>query len=217
MMDLRYHRVTWGAGEARIRTSPSNWKKPLAWNRQAEAEGSRPRVFCASLADVFDNEVDERWRADLFALIEATPRLVWMLLTKRIGNVLKMTGPARGGCPLPRNVAIGCTFANQDEYDRDKLKLWEVARLEPLFTFGSYEPLLGAVYLDQFAPDLIIAGGETDQGTHKAREADPQWFRTLRDDANRLGRKFFMKQMSRKAAIPEDLMVREWPEVKDHA
>lgn len=44
-------------------------------------------MFCASLADVFDNAVDPQWRADLFALIAGTLHLNRLLLTKRIGNV----------------------------------------------------------------------------------------------------------------------------------
>jgi hypothetical protein len=82
MMDKRYGRVTWGAGEDRQKTSPSNWKLPYKWDRQAMASGTRPFVFCASLADVFDNEVDPLWRRQLFALIDDTPSLIWLLLTK---------------------------------------------------------------------------------------------------------------------------------------
>jgi len=212
LMANRYGRVQWGPGEDRQRTSVANWRKPIAWNKQANELGRRPYVFCASLADVFDNEVEEKWRDDLFALIEATPNLIWLLLTKRIGNVRKMTDPERG-CPmLPRNAAIGATIANQEEYDRDRMKLWEVKETrEPLFTFGSFEPLLGRVVLDKYAPDWIITGGETDQGPHKARDTDPDSFRYLRDQSAALGRAFFMKQMTRKAPIPADLLVRQWP------
>lgn len=212
MMDTRLGRVQWGAGEDRQRTSPGNWRKPLQWDRAAALTGERPRVFCASLADVFDNEVDERWRADLFALIEATPNLVWLLLTKRIGNVLKMTDPMRGNPLLPRNAAVGATIVNQEEYDRDRMKLDAVKHAcAPLFTFGSFEPLLGPIILDCYAPDLIIVGGETDQGQHKARHADPDWMRYLLKQSTDLGRAFFMKQMTRKAPIPADLLVRQWP------
>lgn len=214
LMANRYQRAQWGAGEDRVRTGKANWRKPIAWNKEAAASGTRPRVFCASLADVFDNEVDEAWRYDLMNLIEATPNLIWLLLTKRIGNVMKMTDPARGHRMLPRNVAIGATIANQPEYDRDRMKLWEVKQsLEPLFTFGSYEPLLSRIILDKYAPDLIITGGETDQGSHKARDTNPDDFRYLRDQSAALGRAFFMKQMTRKAPIPEDLLVRQWPTV----
>ena len=212
LMSHRMGRVHWGAGEDRQRTSEANWRKPLAWDRAAAASGTRPFVFCASLADVFDNEVDDRWRADLFDLIECTPNLIWLLLTKRIGNVMKMTDPMRGNPCLPRNVAIGATMVTQDEYDRDRIKLWEVKKSwEPVFTFGSFEPLLGPIILDDYAPDWIISGGETDQGSHKARHANPDWFRELQRKSKALGRAFFMKQMSRKAEIPADLMVREYP------
>src|ERR1700724_722421 len=73
MMDTRYGRVQWGPHGERVRTSQQNWKKPIQWNAQAHTfrkeNGHRPRVFCASLADVFDNQVDASWRDDLFALI----------------------------------------------------------------------------------------------------------------------------------------------------
>ncbi len=75
--------VTWGAGQDRHRTAASTWKQPLAWDRKAAKEGRRARVFCASLADVFDAEVSDAWRDELFALIAVTPNLDWLLLTKR--------------------------------------------------------------------------------------------------------------------------------------
>lgn len=208
-MDTRYGRVRWGAGEDRVRTSPSNWQQPRRWNREASASSKRPFVFCASLADVFDNEVDAAWRRDLFSLIQETPSLIWLLLTKRIGNVLRMTDPCRGNPTLPPNAAIGATLANQEEYDRDRLKLRDVAaQCRPLFTFGSFEPMLGPIILDKFAPDWVICGGESGRG---AREMDPQWSRDLRDSCARLGRAFFMKQMTAKKPIPSDLLVRQFP------
>lgn len=199
----RYGWAEWGPGEARRRTAASNWRNPLAWDRKAQANGNRPFVFCASLADVFDNEVDPQWRADLFALIRSTTNLVWLLLTKRIGNVRRMVDV------MPRNVAIGATMANQDEYDRDRIKLMDVKReFDPVFTFASIEPMLGPVILDCNAPDWIICGGESG---NSARFMDPQWARDLRDGASRFNRKFFMKQMTKKAEIPADLLIREFP------
>ena len=111
LMDLRYGRVKWGAGEDRKRTAPANWRKPIAWNRAAALKDGPTFVFCASLADVFDNEVDEVWRRDLFNLIEATPNLTWLMLTKRIGNVIKMTDVHLGCRPVPPNAAIACSGA----------------------------------------------------------------------------------------------------------
>jgi protein gp37 len=120
-----------------------------------------------------------------------------------------MTDPLQGNPLLPRNVAIGATIANQQEYDRDRVKLHEVVETrEILFTFGSFEPLLGPVILDTYAPDWIICGGESGVG---AREMNPQWARDLRDASRRFGRAFFMKQMTGKAPIPADLQIRQRP------
>lgn len=147
----------WGPGAPRRRTSAATWALPRRWNAQAEAfatqHGRRQRVFCASLADVFDNAVDPRWRADLFYLIQQTPNLDWLLLTKRIGNVRAMLSELVHPhdpdlslldlMPLP-NVWLGATIVNQAEADRDIPKLLAVpARVR----FLSMEPLLGAVNL----------------------------------------------------------------------
>lgn len=183
--------INWGPGAPRRRTSASNWANPLKWNREAKLQHDawegfkaqhteltdedliakgfikprRPRVFCASLADVFDNAVDPQWRADLFALIQKTPYLDWLLLTKRIGNVTPMLAAMAHGndpdlrlldmMPLP-NVWIGATIVNQAEADRDIPKLLEVpARVR----FLSMEPLLGPVdltHIDVFGGDAEI-------------------------------------------------------------
>ena len=74
--------INWGPGAPRRRTSEANWRQPRKWNEEAKGLGIRYQVFCASLADVFDNAVDPQWRADLFYLIQTTPHLDWLLLTK---------------------------------------------------------------------------------------------------------------------------------------
>lgn len=143
----RTMKVLWGAGQLRQRTSPGNWNMPLRWNAQAGAfktlHGRRQRVFCASLADVFDNAVDREWRDDLATLILNTPALDWLLLTKRIGNAGEMLGEMFMDGP-PTNVWVGATIVNQSEADRDIPKLLAVpARVR----FLSMEPLLGPVDL----------------------------------------------------------------------
>lgn len=150
--------INWGPGAPRRRTSAANWNLPKRWNAQADAfmaqHGRRQRVFCASLADVFDNAVDPQWRADLFELIRATPNLDWLLLTKRIGNAAAMIRAALAhmdiGYSVPfaawpwPNVWIGATVVNQAEADRDIPKLLAVpARVR----FLSMEPLLEPVQL----------------------------------------------------------------------
>ena len=82
MVDHRYHRVKLGAGEIRIRTTKEYWRQPIRWNRLAAQEGVRERVFCESLADVFDGESPEDlgpWKDELWGLIESTPQLDWLL------------------------------------------------------------------------------------------------------------------------------------------
>jgi protein gp37 len=122
----RSMRIAWGPGKPRHRTSAQNWKTPEYWNSTHEAfaahHGRRRRVFCASLADVYDNEVPNEWRADLFALIDRTPQLDWLLLTKRVGNVLPMLQEI-GRDRLPVNVWQGISAVNQDEARRDLPKL----------------------------------------------------------------------------------------------
>lgn len=148
--------VRWGAGQPRRRTTEANWRQPVRWNRLSENwvanGGKRARVFCSSLADVFDNEVPPEWRADLFDLIDATPHLDWLLLTKRIGNaksmieeiVPRMIECDHSAWPWP-NVWIGATVVNQEEANRDIPKLLQVpARVR----FLSIEPLLGPIELD---------------------------------------------------------------------
>lgn len=201
----RYNRVTWGEpgkGEGtRSRTAPSTWKLPRKWNKKAAENPGKTFVFCSSLADVFDNAVPPEWRRDLFELIRETPNLTWLLLTKRIGNAVKMSEAAGG---FPWNAALGATMANQMEYDRDRTKLHDAREaLGPRFTFGSFEPLLGRVILDRFAPDWIITGGETDQGAHKARPARPDWYRHLRDQSRDLGRVFHFKQWGEWVSVSE--------------
>lgn len=199
----------WGPGAPRRRTSASNWRKPLRWQAGATAffaaHGRRQRVFCASLADVFDNAVDPAWRADLFALIEATPDLDWLLLTKRIGNVDKMLREVTNKQVMMRNVWLGATIVNQREADRD---IGTLVSLPARVRFLSIEPLLGPISLqftlrqvlpgqsyprpiDHRGVDWVIVGGESGAG---ARPMHPDWARSLRDQCAAAGVPFLFKQ-----------------------
>lgn len=183
---------------------------------------ARMRVFCASLADVFDNAAPPEWRADLLHLIADTPHLDWLLLTKRIGNAHAMLSEAAARNCMPRwgsemfsNVWIGATICNQEEADRDVPKLLAVpARVR----FLSIEPMLGDIRLGswlQRSPsaafaagkvtscmpdwtrigsasiDWVICGGESGPG---ARPMHPDWARSLRDQCQAAGVRFFFKQ-----------------------
>lgn len=200
LMDKRHGRVEWG-GE-RSRTAASTWAAPLKWQRGAAAflaqHGRRRRVFCSSLADVFDNHKSVRpeWRADLAALILATPDLDWLLLTKRIGNVLDMLIEMFPN-GVPGNVRIGATIVNQDEAARDLRKVAQVSVACVLKPFLSMEPLLGPVGLSSADPawhryvGWVIVGGESGPG---ARMMSPWAAMGLRDQCARHGVPFLFKQ-----------------------
>lgn len=217
LMDTRYHRVKWGPHGERKRTSEANWKLPLRWARKAREaiedfetgiltlRPARPRVFCASLADVFDNQAPEQWRADLWALIDATPELDWLLLTKRPENIERMLGLWEMG--IPRNVWLGTTAEDQANYDRR----WPILRRVPAAVkFISYEPAIGQLRLfgDAPFPDWFICGGESGPGH---RDMDPDWTRWVKHVCEYHGIPFFMKQMAGKKPIPEDLKMRQFP------
>lgn len=188
LMDNRYGKVQWGPNGTRVRTADSNWKKPLQWNRAAEKAGERHRVFCASLADVFEDwggmildsngqrlfsHVDinasaidgsvgltmNDMRADLFRLIDSTPHLDWLLLTKRPENVRRMWPtfePPNRSRPTTDyaawdnghrpNVWIGTSVSDQATAIKAIPELLKCRDLSPVL-FLSAEPLVGPVDL----------------------------------------------------------------------
>lgn len=212
MMDKRYHRVQWGApgqgAGTRSRTSKSTWDAPLKWQRQAVKDGTRPFVFCASLADIFDNQVPAEWRRDAFEVMRKTPNLVYLLLTKRPQNIVKLSDAAGG---LPENASLGTTVEDQPRANQN-LPALKVAKIEtsPLFTFGSFEPILSLIIVPPaFMPDWVITGGETDQGGHMARPTHPDCFRSLRDQAFAAGSAYHHKQNGE--WMPLQANDGEWP------
>ena len=89
--DARFGEPHWGPKAPRRFFGDKHWNEPLKWNRAAEASGVRRRVFCASMADVFEDRPDlVEHRLRLWKLIEATPHLDWLLLTKRPENIHRM-------------------------------------------------------------------------------------------------------------------------------
>jgi protein gp37 len=175
---------------------------------------------------VFDNQVPQEWRDDLFRLIRATPELDWLLLTKRPQNIIKMLPPDWGdGYP---NVWLGITAEDAKHY---RMRWPILSRIPAVVRFVSYEPAiapLGPVDIDKAdcLPDWIICGGESGSG---ARRMKRRWVREVRDECADLGIAFFMKQVGSNhhgwpANIsgkghdmnewPEDLRVRQFPSAK---
>jgi protein gp37 len=79
----RFSGDIWGRGKPRRTFGDKHWAQPLKWNADARCSGRRAKVFCASMADVFDPEAPAAERQKLWRLIEQTPWLDWQLLTKR--------------------------------------------------------------------------------------------------------------------------------------
>ena len=122
----------------------------------------RPRVFCASLADWLDEEVEIEWLVDLLLLIAQTPNLVWMLLSKRPENWRTRIDEAAAWCyrtkhpqegewilqwlggNAPENVWVGVTVENQGCAEE---RLPELIRIPARGRFASCEPLLGPLEL----------------------------------------------------------------------
>lgn len=230
----------WGVGAPRRRHSVHNWNEPRRWDAVAQLAGEfwkavqdpscpadiragctysgRPRVFCASLADVFDEEVDHKWREDLWMLIKACPNLDWLLLTKRPQNVLNMVPLAWRDGGWPANVWMGTTVEDQKRADE---RIPILLSIPAKVRFLSCEPLLGPVDLKkglwQTIPlnevhgsvlddggyacreflkpragiNWVICGGESGPG---ARPMHPDWARSLRDQCASANVPFFFKQ-----------------------
>jgi len=203
----------WGADYKR--TSEANWKQPIKWARQAVNDRVIRRVFCASLADIFDPNVPDEWRTDLYNLILHTEEiggLEWLILTKRPENLPSMFESQMWGST---NIRLGVTVENQEMANKripELLNSWSGKN------FVSYEPALEEVnfryYLNgcpelrdvllnfddqdsewvQTTPPIqwVICGSES--GTN-ARPFDIDWARSVRDQCQSANVPFFLKQM----------------------
>jgi protein gp37 len=191
----RVGQKVWGPRSPRRFFTDAHWLEPLRWDAQAAASRVRRRVFCASMADVFESRPElAREREKLWGLIDLTPNLDWLLLTKRPQNILRF---APWASEWPNNVWLGTTVENQYWAEiRLPLLLQIPARLR----FLSCEPLLGPLNLAKWISrppkrlhpiDWVIAGGESGP---KARAMLPSWALDLRDQCDDAGIPFHFKQ-----------------------
>jgi protein gp37 len=164
----------WGLDAPRRFFSDAHWREPLKWNEEARSNGRRDRVFCASMADVFERRKDlNNERRRLWKLIENTTNLDWLLLTKRPQNVERLVP---WGIHWPANVWLGTTVENQTLAEK---RLPFLLKSPAVVRFLSCEPLLGKLDLRLwfkrkgfYSIDWIIAGGESG-GT--SRPMHPDW------------------------------------------
>lgn len=208
----------WGKTADRRFFGDKHWAEPRRWNNLAEEAGKPALVFCSSMADVFEDRLElDSSRADLWSLIEATPWLIWQLLTKRPENVLDMV-PAGWHGAWPRNVWVGTTAEDQARADE---RIPHLVRIPAPVRFLSVEPMLGPVDLGRCVHpashvtdgpwhddcavcgarrrtgrvgtvDWVICGGESGP---RHRPFDLDWARSLRDQCASGGVPFFFKQV----------------------
>lgn len=185
--DKRLGGALWKPGAERRTFGGKHWAGPRGWNEAAGRAKRRARVFCASMADVFDSEGPALERARLWELIRETPNLDWQLLTKRPHNIASML-PSDWGDGWS-NVWLGTTVENQEQVGRVRL----LSEVPAAVRFLSVEPLLGSVRLGLAIQHVrwVIVGGES--GPH-ARPMRADWVRALRDEVVGAGVAFFFKQ-----------------------
>lgn len=206
--------AAWGPNAERVPASDAYWREPLKWNRRAEKTGTPELVFCASVADVFEDRSDlDPWRERLWTLIAETPHLRWLLLTKRPERMARWADAH----PWPVNAWAGTTVEDQE---RANERIPWLLRVPAPVRFLSCEPLLGAVDLERIrlaggrvavdvlrgwgptnvtprqkladgAVSWVIAGGESG---HRARPMHPAWARSLRDQCAAADVPFHFKQ-----------------------
>lgn len=182
----------------KVVTAPESvWEKVLAWKKPK-------RIFVGSMSDIF---YDEKPGDCLFVLADirkearGNPQHTFILLTKRPA----IARQCLGNVEILPNVHLGVTVENADYLYRIDTLRETLAALR----FVSFEPLLGPIDdLNLDGIGHVIVGGETGP---RARPMHPDWVRKIRDDCVAAGVPFFMKQMSGKAPIPEDLNIKEIP------
>lgn len=225
-LDKRFGHSNWGPAKTtgRRMMSDNYWRQPLKWDAAAAKAGQRARVFCASMADVFEEHpAVEHARMQLFNLIDATPHLDWLLLTKRPENIARMMAPWLEGTNFPENIWLGTSVEDQRRADE---RIPHLLKIPAKVRFLSCEPLLGPIELWRFDEEdqvlrgvgVIRSGGMTPstpdsppegyddsyagidwvivggESGHGARPMHPNWARSLRDQALAAGVAFHFKQ-----------------------
>lgn len=218
----RFGLAEWGPQAARRITSASYWRQPHLWNRKAQEAGHRTRVFCGSMCDVFEERPElEAPRSALFELIDETPYLIWMLLTKRPENVQRMMSWAN----WPANVWLGTSVENQATAAR---RIPTLLGIDATLRFLSCEPLLGSIDFGQVhspaTPAALrgiawcIIGGESGS-KHRAMEL--AWLVEIVEQCHSGGVPVFVKQDAgqlpgMQGRIPDELWIQELPVEANH-
>lgn len=227
---IRHGMQVWGSLYNSDRHLTKTHDTPRKWNREAEAQGKRYKVFCASLSDVFEPhpQVAEA-RTRLWTLIEETPYLDWQLLTKR-PKFIRQLVPQSWVQNWPPHVWIGTSAGTQDAAEK---RIPYLIELPAPVLFLSCEPLVEAITLDTWLQlkkiNWIICGGYSGA---QQRPMSLSWARSLLAECQQYDVAFFMKQLGSVYArehglhhpkgediteFPDDLQIQEFPySIADH-
>lgn len=189
--DARFGGEHWGKDGPRRIFGDKHWNEPRAWSRAVERgrvgkDGKRWLVFCSSMADVFEtHDALDAQRERLWQLIRETPRLTWLLLTKRPQNIGRMLPADLNGAD---HVWLGTTCGVQSsDWRIDAL----VNNSKAPVNFISVEPLLEEINIDLTGIRWCIVGSESGDG---ARPMDTNWARRILRQAQDERVATFMKQ-----------------------
>ena len=165
---------------------PDRIAQPLAWR-------SPRMIFVNSMSDVFHPRVPFEFVDDMFGTMISARQHVFQVLTKRPGRAVAWWQHASETIGAwPEHVWIGTSVETQRYAPRVEV----LARVPAPVRFVSAEPLLGPLdlqhWLDNGAIHWLIAGGESGS---RARPLEIDWLRQLRDDSQRAGVPFFLKQL----------------------
>lgn len=211
----------WGVDKSRKFFGDKHWNEPVKWDKEAKESGQPRYVFCGSMCDWLEDRPDlVAPRARLIKLIEATPNLTWLLLTKRIENAVHLVPEWLNGAP--KNAWFGVTTEDQISYDkRIGILLGLRVHFDASVVWLSIEPQISEVSIDVRLDgrnvDWAIVGGESGTG---CRPFNIEWARSIKKQCDEDGVAFFLKQLGGHPSkrhnmtdFPEDLQVRDYPNI----
>lgn len=221
-LSLRYGKDIWGPSATTAREKKQAvWKDILLWDKKAQRDGVRRRVFVASMSDFLeDHPMVTEWRREAMGIIESLHWLDVLILTKRPENAERFLGD--WFYRWPAHVWFGVSVEDQKNADK---RIPELITVPAPIRFLSVEPLLEAINIQGYLLDgwhkwkpkikWVIVGGESGP---RCRPFDVEWARSLREQCGAAGIPFFMKQLGghpykrdNLLDFPEDLRVREFP------
>lgn len=204
-----YKHMTWGKDAPRIRTSESNWKEPIKWDRKAREEARMHKVFAFSMADIWDQEVPNEWRQEFFNLTYRTTNTWWLMLTKRPQH-------AKEGGYNSNHTWIGTSLTGNSDIGMASV----ICKAPGIVHWVSYEPALEPLDMGKMPSEITwyVVGGESGPD---ARPFNIEWARDLIEQGKRYKKAVFVKQLGSKpffAGIPwptsdsHGKIMSEWPE-----